>query len=129
MTAPDEQPTLSDELFGMETGGGAARVEALGVGSAWPQVFGPVPSWQTRILAAFGFVTYAIVNLIVMWVPLHDHHVSALPQAVVLVVVAFGVGSLLAWVVGGAWRAFGFGMIGGWLALTLLSLGFLTGLS
>src|SRR5438552_1647073 len=102
MTAPDERPTLSDELFGMESG--AARPEPVGAGSAWPQVLGPVPSWHDRILAGFGFVTYAVINMIVMWVPIHDHHASALPQALVLILLAFGLGSLLAWVVRGMWR-------------------------
>ncbi|GAB3654845.1 hypothetical protein GCM10027589_13760 [Actinocorallia lasiicapitis] len=131
MTASEERPTLSDELFGLEQEEQPVRPERpdTGLGLSWPDYLGPVPSWGVRISAGLGFAVYAIINVFVMWVPLHDDRVSAVPQAVVLLAVAFGLGSLLAWHVRGFWRPFGFGMMAGWLALTAFTVGYATGLS
>lgn len=125
MTDPDERPTLTDELFGMESQPSAVPSRGL----SWPRFLGEPPGWRERMLGGLGFITYTLVNLVVMWVPLHGGDANTVAQALVLVLLAFGLGSLLAWLVGGYWRPFGFGMIGGWLTLTLFSLGYATGLS
>jgi hypothetical protein len=52
---------------------------------------------------------------------------SLLPQFVTLLLLAFGLGGLLVWQVGGRWRTFGIGMMLAWGFLTLVSVGFLTG--
>jgi len=124
MTESGEKPTLNDELFSME---GKASQEPDRV--PWPAFLGAPPSMRARVLAGFGFATFFIIDLIVMYPQLSSPASSTLPQAVVLLAVAFGLGSLLAWGVGDAWRPFGFGMMAGWVMLTLLSLGILTGMT
>lgn len=129
MSEQDEPPTLSDELFGREAtpaGPAAARPAAPPL---WPPFLGEPPGWPDRIAGGTGFVVYALINVVVMWVPLHDNDAGALPQALVLLLLAFGLGSLLAWHVRGFWRPFAFGMMGGWVTLTVLSLGYATGLT
>jgi hypothetical protein len=81
-------------------------------------------------LATSGTITFSLVDGIMMWAPLTTTAASSpVPQALILLLLAFGLGSLLAWRVGGKWRPYGFGMMVGWLILTLLSAGYLTGVS
>jgi hypothetical protein len=124
MTEPSEKPTLKDELLSME-GKAPDRPDPVG----WPAFLGAPPSLRQRILGGFGFVTFMAIDLIVMYPQLRTPASSTLPQALVLLAVAFGLGSLLAWGVGDAFRPFGFGMMAGWVLLTLLSLGILTGMT
>lgn len=133
MTDPKDKdaPTLEDELFALGSG-----VRA-GHGRAEPIIRTPAsPPWELLAKVdrgyagrvAAGFATFAFIDLIVMYAPLMGRGSSGLPQFVVLLVVAFGLGGLFAWQVRGAWRPYGFGMMLGWVTLTLLSVGFLTGL-
>ncbi|MFC6884791.1 hypothetical protein [Actinomadura yumaensis] len=79
---------------------------------------------------AAGFGTFVFVDVVMMYAPLmSSRRPSLLPQFVTLLVLAFGLGGLLVWKVGGRWRPFGAGMMAGWIALTLISVGFLTGVS
>lgn len=124
MTEPSEKPTLKDELFSMK---GKAPDAPDPVN--WPAFLGPPPSLRQRVLAGFGFATFVLIDMIVMFPQLSSPAASTLPQAVVLLAVAFGLGSLFAWGVGDGWRPFGFGLMAGWVLLTLLSLGILTGMT
>jgi hypothetical protein len=54
---------------------------------------------------------------------------SLMPQLVILLLLAFGLGAMLVWQVRGVWRPFGIGMMVAWVFLTLVSAGFLTGLN
>ncbi|MDL4773600.1 MULTISPECIES: hypothetical protein [Thermomonosporaceae] len=79
---------------------------------------------------AAGFGTFVFVDAMMMWAPLMSSDRSNLwPQLVALLVLAFGLGGLLVWKVGGTWRQFGAGMMLAWVFLTLVSVGFLTGVS
>jgi len=124
MPESDEKPTLGDELFSME-----GKATAPSDRTAWPTVLGAPPSLRDRILAGAGFLAFLVIDLIVMFPQVSSPASSTLPQAVVLLAVAFGLGSLLAWGVGNGWRPFGFGLMAGWVMLTLLSLGILTGMT
>jgi hypothetical protein len=117
----DPEKTLEDDLFGMEP----AHAER-----------GPRIVWQPRELpgcrdqaaTASGFATFVLVDGVMMWAPLTTTASSSpLPQALILALLAFGLGSVLAWRVRGAWRPYGFGLMIGWVFLTLLSAGYLTG--
>jgi hypothetical protein len=124
MTEPTEKPTLTDDLLNM-TGKTPEKAEQVG----WPAFLGGPPSLRDRVLGGFGFATFLLIDLIVMFPQLNSPAASTLPQAVVLLAVAFGLGSLLAWGVGDGWRPFGFGLMAGWVLITLLSLGILTGMT
>ncbi|RFU43530.1 hypothetical protein DZF91_00590 [Actinomadura logoneensis] len=129
MTQPrdDQVPSLQDEIFAV-----ASTVEA-------PPAERPRLRWERppRLPAradlwtgAAGALTFALVDLVMMYAPMMmSRRPSTLPQFVALIVVAFGLGSLLVWKVGGRGRPFGFGMMIGWAFLTLVSVGFLTGLT
>lgn len=127
MTEPDERPTLSDELFEMQETP-APRPAGDGLGLTWPEFLGEPPVLGDVLRGAAGFVAYALINLVVMWAPMHNSGAGTGVQAVVLMVVAFGFGAFLVWGVGRKGRPYGFGMMLGWVLLTLLSLGFATGL-
>lgn len=127
MTEPDERPTLSDELFEMKETP-VARAGGDGLGLSWPEALGAPPSTGEVARGAAGFLAYALINLVVMWAPMHNSGSDTGVQAVVLIAVAFGFGAFLVWGVGRNGRAYGFGMMLGWVVLTLLSLGFATGL-
>ncbi|GAA1860526.1 hypothetical protein [Actinomadura bangladeshensis] len=82
---------------------------------------------DVKALAA-GFGLFVFVDLVMMWAPLMmSRRPSLLPQFVTLLLLAFGLGGLLVWQVGGRWRTFGIGMMLAWGFLTLVSVGFLTG--
>ncbi|WP_245681480.1 hypothetical protein [Actinomadura kijaniata] len=118
-------PSLEDEIFSV-----ASRVEEAAVRRPPLLRWERVPELKPRTFGAglAGFATFLLVDAVMMWAPLmSSDRGSLLPQMVTLLVLAFGLGGLLAWQVGGGWRPFGVGMMAGWLFLTLISLGFLTG--
>lgn len=133
MTDPQnrETPTLEDELFGL------ASEDRAGGGRTEPIIRTPSsPPWERLagldrrdvVRAAAGFATFVFIDLVMMYAPLMGRdRSSVLPQFVTLLVLAFGLGGLFVWHVRGAWRPYGFGLMLGWVALTLLSAGFLTG--
>jgi hypothetical protein len=89
-----------------------------------------LPGCRDLAMMAFGIATFALVDGIMMWAPLtRTESSSPAPQTLILLLLAFGLGSLLAWHVRGAWRPYGFGLMMGWVALTLLSVGYLTGIN
>ncbi|MFC5186634.1 hypothetical protein [Actinomadura harenae] len=129
MTQPrdDQVPSLEDEIFSV-----AATVEKP------PPTERPRLRWERppRLpgrndlwTGAAGAVSFTLIDLVMMYGPMMmSKRPSTLPQFVALIVVAFGLGSLLVWKVGGRGRPFGFGMMVCWAFLTLVSVGFLTGL-
>ncbi|MBA9002255.1 MULTISPECIES: hypothetical protein [Thermomonospora] len=134
MTDPQQDrdvPTLEDELLGpaSEDADRAVRAE--------PLIKVPAdPPWERLsrldradlLRGAAGFCTFCFVDLVMMYAPLMGvYRSSLLPQFVALLAVAFGLGGLLVWQVRGAWRPFGYGMMLAWVTLTLISVGFLTG--
>jgi hypothetical protein len=134
MTDPErgERPSLEDELFGTAAAGPAdgARAAAPRINLPWraPWEDGRIPGRRDTALGSAGFTTFLLVDGVVMYGPLMGGNTpTVLPQTVILIVVAFGLGGLLAWHVRGAWRPYGFGMMLGWVFLTLISAGFLTG--
>ncbi|WP_067485549.1 hypothetical protein [Actinomadura hibisca] len=130
MADPQERnpPSLEDEIFAM-----ASTVEEVPAAAPRPPLrWDRAPAVPRRDLGAggAGFGVFLFVDAIMMWAPLmNSHRPSLLPQMVTLLVLAFGLGGLLIWKVGGAWRPFALGMMASWVFLTLVSLGFLTGLT
>ncbi|WP_243773231.1 hypothetical protein [Actinomadura barringtoniae] len=124
-------PSLEDEIFSV-----ASNVEMESPQEAAPRLKvrrwerSDAPSASFLRAAGAGFGTFLFVDLVMMSAPLMmSRRPSLLPQMVTLIVFAFGLGSLLIWKVGGTWRPFGYGMMAGWCFLTLISVGFLTGLT
>ncbi|MBE1532541.1 hypothetical protein [Actinomadura algeriensis] len=79
---------------------------------------------------AAGCGAFVFVDLVMMYAPLMaSDRPNVLPQFVALLMLAFGLGGLLVWRVGGRWRTFGYGMMLGWVCLSLFSVGLLTGLT
>ncbi|MFI0486377.1 hypothetical protein [Actinomadura sp. 9N215] len=79
---------------------------------------------------ATGFGMFLLVDAVMMYAPLMtSRRPSLLPQFITLLMLAFGLGGLLVWKVGGRWRTFGYGMMLAWVFLTLVSVGFLTGVT
>ncbi|WP_019631703.1 hypothetical protein [Actinomadura atramentaria] len=121
-----EPPSLEDEIFAV-----AGEVETVDRPPRLPLRVDPpkLPPGRDLWPAVAGAGTFLFVDLVVMWAPLMNSvRATMVPQMVVLLLVAFGVGGLLRWRVGGAWRPFGLGMMAAWVFLTLVSVGFLTGL-
>ena len=84
---------------------------------------------DVKALAA-GAGVFVFVDAVMMWAPLMmSRRPSLLPQFITLLLLAFGLGGLLVWKVGGRWRTFGIGMMLAWGFLTLVSVGFLTGVT
>ncbi|MFG1998061.1 hypothetical protein ACGFNU_02800 [Spirillospora sp. NPDC048911] len=128
MAEPENLPSLEDEIFSV-----ASRVESaqdLSPRIRLPRDKVPqVPGGRFLVFVGAGFGTFTFVDAIMMWAPLMmARRPSLLPQMVTLLLLAFGLGSLLIWKVGGSWRPFGIGMMLAWIFLTLVSVGFLTGL-
>ncbi len=126
-------PSLEDEIFAV-----AHDVEVEQGAAAQPRL----PTDKAQVLAeraraflgrdvkalAAGFGVFVLVDLVMMWAPLMmSRRPSLLPQFITLLLLAFGLGGLLVWQVGGRWRTFGIGMMLAWGFLTLVSVGFLTG--
>ncbi|NVI92525.1 hypothetical protein [Actinomadura sp. BRA 177] len=128
-------PSLEDEIFAV-----AHDVEVEQGAAAQPRL----PTDKAQVLAeraraflgrdvkalAAGFGVFVLVDLVMMWAPLMmSRRPSLLPQFITLLLLAFGLGGLLVWQVGGRWRTFGIGMMLAWGFLTLVSVGFLTGVT
>lgn len=134
MTDPEEGdfPSLEDELLGPATADSAGAADGV---RAEPRIKLPwTAPWEAAgvgrrelLPGGAGFGTFLLVDLVVMYGPLMGRDSATLPQAVILIMLAFGLGGLLARQVGGKWRPYGFGMMVGWVFLTLVSAGFLTG--
>jgi hypothetical protein len=129
MTQPGESVpsahTLEDDLFG--TGAESERVDR-GPRITWQPT--ALPSCRDLCLGAAGAATFFLVDAVMMWGPLIRGAGSSTPaQTITLLVLAFGLGGLLAWHVRGSLRPFGFGMMAGWAFSTLISVGYLTGVS
>jgi len=137
MADPQERdlPSLEDDIFAV-----AHTVEIEQAARAQPRLRLRSERVQDiaeralggRDLGAFaaGFGLFVFVDAVMMYAPLMmSRRPSLLPQFVALLVMAFGLGGLLVWKVGGRWRPFGVGMMLAWVFLTLVSVGFLTGLS
>ncbi|MFS2293838.1 MAG: hypothetical protein FWJ90_14235 [Actinomadura sp.] len=137
MAEPQERdlPSLEDEIFAM-----AHRVEVEPAAQAHPRL--PADKAQVFVERAraflgrdvkalgAGFGTFLFVDAVMMWAPLMmSRRPSLMPQFITLLVLAFVLGGLLVVKVGGRWRTFGFGMMLAWAFLTLVSVGFLTGLT
>ncbi|MEV0661819.1 hypothetical protein ACIBI3_04460 [Actinomadura luteofluorescens] len=137
MAEPQERdlPSLEDEIFAVahsvevEQGAHAQpllQTERAQVAAERARAF---LGRDVKALAA-GMAAFVFVDAVMMYPPLMmSRRPSLLPQFVTLLVLAFGLGGLLAWKVGGRWRTFGFGMMLAWGLLTLLSVGFLTGVT
>jgi hypothetical protein len=81
-------------------------------------------------LTTTGFVIFVIVDSIMMYAPFRTHSsTNLLPQAITLVLLAFGLGALMIWHIRGACRPVGVGMMLGWVFMTLISAGYFTGLN
>jgi hypothetical protein len=81
-------------------------------------------------LTTTGFVIFVIVDSIMMYAPFRTHSsTNLLPQAITLALLAFGLGALMIWNIRGACRPVGVGMMLGWVFMTLISAGYLTGLN
>jgi hypothetical protein len=152
-----ERPSLEDEIFGMGPGGSEGEpqpdVPALGNpvdgrgpnepdGGAAPvrerRPRPPRPSWtmgqgagcRDLAVTTAGFATFVLVDCVMMYAPFQMKDApSLMPQLITLLLLAFGLGGMLVWHIRGAWRPFGVGMMLGWVFMTLISAGFLTGLN
>jgi hypothetical protein len=120
---PPEENTLEDDLFGA-----AADYDDRGPLIKW-QPPANLPGCRDLGVGAAGFGTFCVVDLIIMWGPLMGSSHGSLPGAVALALLAFGLGGVLIWQVGGSWRQYGIGLMAGWAAMTLLSVGLLTGIN
>jgi hypothetical protein len=89
-----------------------------------------MPGCREIGLTSAGFMIFVGVNCVMMYVPFRTHASggSLLPQALTLLLLAFGLGSLMFWGIRGAGRPVGVGLMVGWLFMTLISAGYLTGL-
>ncbi|KAB2344802.1 hypothetical protein [Actinomadura rudentiformis] len=125
----DEVPSLEDEIFSVASRVENARDSSPRIRLPWdkaPQAL----DGRFILVGTAGFGTFVVIDVIMMWAPLMmSRRPSVLPQMVTLLLLAFGLGSLLIWKVGGSWRPFGIGMMFAWIFLTLISVGFLTGLT
>ncbi|GAA4238825.1 hypothetical protein GCM10022254_56400 [Actinomadura meridiana] len=135
MAEPQERdlPSLEDEIFAVahsvevdETAQPRLQPDRAQVFVERARVF---LGRDVKALAT-GFGSFLFVDAVMMYAPLMtSRRPSLLPQFVTLLVLAFGLGGLLVWKVGGRWRTFGHGMMLAWVFLTLVSVGFLTGVS
>ncbi|TDC44598.1 hypothetical protein E1281_33375 [Actinomadura sp. KC345] len=137
MAEPQEKdlPSLEDEIFAV-----AHHVEVEPAADGHPRLRTDRAQMLAERVRAFlghdvkalasGFGVFLFVDVVMMWAPLMmSHRPSLLPQFITLLVLAFGLGGLLVWKVGGRWRTFGIGMMLAWVTLTLVSVGFLTGVT
>ncbi|TYK50524.1 hypothetical protein [Actinomadura decatromicini] len=126
-------PSLEDEIFAVahnvevEQGAGAqARPDWAQVAAERGRAF--LGRDVGALVAGFGI--FLLVDAVMMYGPLMtSSRPSLLPQFITLIMLAFGLGGLLVWKVGGRWRTFGHGMMLAWVFLTLVSVGFLTGVT
>lgn len=140
MTEPEEglSPSLADDLLGSADAAAAAAAgpapdpeparPLIKLTAPPPWERANAPSRRDLVLAGTGFGTFVLLDLIVMFGPLMGRETpTTVPQTVILIVFAFGLGGLLAWQVRGPWRLYGIGLMLGWIFLTLISAGFATG--
>lgn len=124
MTQPgDGARSLEDDLFGTdsERDDRAPRI-------SWQPP--ALPGCRDVGLGVAGAGTFFVVDAVMMWAPLtRGAGGTTLPQTITLIVLAFGLGGLLVWRVRGSLRPYGFGMMAGWAFFTLISAGYLTGVS
>ncbi|RFS86853.1 hypothetical protein D0T12_00790 [Actinomadura spongiicola] len=126
-------PSLEDEIFAVAHSVEVEETVSPRLRTDRAQVF-VERAWaflgrDVKALGA-GFGIFVLVDAVMMYAPLMtSRRPSLLPQFVTLLVLAFGLGGLLVWKVGGRWRTFGFGMMLAWVFLTLMSVGFLTGIT
>jgi hypothetical protein len=139
MTDPDDK-SFFDELFGDDAPDGeAARANSSDEDRAEPSPPGwmrstglPVaaPGCREIGLTITGFVIFVSIDSVMMYTPFRiSGPTSLLPQAITLLFLAFGLGTLLVWSIRGAWRPVGIGLILGWVFMTLISAGYFTGLN
>ncbi|MFI0357783.1 hypothetical protein [Actinomadura sp. 9N407] len=127
MGDPQEHPSLEDDIFAVASSVESERDGPL-LRLKWRRF--DIPPRRDLAPAVGGFLTFLFVDAVMMYAPLMmSRRPSLLPQMVTLLVLAFGLGGLLVVKVRGVWRPFGFGMMLGWVFLTLVSVGFLTGLT
>lgn len=127
-----DRPSLEDEIFGTARpdGRGPPRSGKDQSAVRWP--LRPPTELDSRTigLTTAGFVSFVLVDSVMMYAPLRaPDRPGMLPQMITLVLLAFGLGGLMVCRIRGGWRPFGVGMMLGWVFLTLLSAGFLTGLN
>ncbi|MFI0369377.1 hypothetical protein ACH35V_15955 [Actinomadura sp. 1N219] len=135
MAEPQERdlPSLEDEIFGVahdvevdKAAGAKLRPDRAQLFAERARAF---LGRDVKALAA-GFGMFLLIDAVMMYAPLMtSRRPSLLPQFITLLVLAFGLGGLLVWKVGGRWRMFGHGMMLAWVFLTLVSVGFLTGVT
>ncbi|MFI0410403.1 hypothetical protein [Actinomadura sp. 3N508] len=135
MAEPQERdlPSLEDEIFGVAQDVEAEKAVPARLEPDRAQLFAERAraflGRDVKSLAS-GFGAFLLVDAVMMYAPLMtSRRPSLLPQFVTLLVLAFGLGGLLVWKVGGRWRTFGHGMMLAWVFLTLVSVGFLTGVT
>lgn len=126
------RPSLEDEIFAVAS---TVETEQPDEGPRIRVRARPPWEWARKLsrrdvgVTAAGFLTFVFVDLVMMSAPLMmSRRPSLLPQMITLLLLAFGLGGLLVGKVGGSWRLFGIGMMLAWGFLTLISVGFLTGL-
>ncbi|MFD0683795.1 hypothetical protein [Actinomadura fibrosa] len=140
MSDPQESrlPSLEDDIFAVahsvevEPAGAEVRPRLRLGSDRAEQIAERARALGRRDIGAIaaGFGIFVFVDVVMMWAPLMmSRRPSLWPQFVTLLVLAFGLGGLLTWKVGGRWRPFGIGMMLAWVFLTLVSVGFLTGVS
>jgi hypothetical protein len=116
------EKTLEDDLFG-----GSSEYDDRGPRIRW-QPPATLPGCRDLGTAGAGAATFCLVDVVMMWAPLiQGKGHSSLPETITLLFLAFGLGALLVWQVGGSWRSYGIGLMVGWGAMTLLSAGYMTG--
>lgn len=119
----DSTPSLEDELFGTDS-----ERDDRGPRITWQPA--ALPGCRDVGLGVAGGATFFLVDVVMMWAPLvRGAGSSTLPQTITLILLAFGLGGLLAFRVRGSLRPYGFGMMAGWAFCTLVSAGYLTGVS
>ncbi|HEX2317297.1 MAG TPA: hypothetical protein VHJ17_26350 [Thermomonospora sp.] len=133
MTDPQNEnvPSLEDELLGDpadEPADRRVRTEPIiRTPAAPPWERFRVDRGELYRLAA-GFATFLFIDVVMMYGPLMGRNDgTVLPQFFALLVVAFGLGGMFVWHIRGGWRPYGAGLMLGWVFLTLISAGFLTG--
>lgn len=127
-------PSLEDEIFAVAH---SVEVEQAAAQPLLPADKAQVLAERARAFLgrdvkalAAGVGLFVFVDAVMMWAPLMmSRRPSLMPQFITLLLLAFGLGGLLVWKVGGRWRTFGVGMMLAWGFLTLVSVGFLTGVT
>ena len=136
-----DRPSLQDELLGGASPESSSGTESPTTAPDRRQRVRRMP-WTARAAgdespgcreigsAVAGFATFVLVDGVMMLAPFSmKEQPSLLPQALTLLLLAFGLGGMLVWHIKGAWRPYGFGMMFGWVFVTVASAGYLTGIN